>query len=166
MDEAGNALVVAGESGGPGRGVTGVAGYELVVGGSGEDGTSGGKVLGHREFARLYKQRPKPEDDRRSVVVNTMLARWVEGGREGRGGEEKGREERFWGGGGRAGGEVRRAQRRAGAESEEVERRAPGHGEESRHGDGEGTGGGTKLKGSAVRGWRYADAAVCGPAGT
>ncbi|PNW70351.1 hypothetical protein CHLRE_17g716400v5 [Chlamydomonas reinhardtii] len=76
VDEAGNALVVAGESGGPGRGVTGVAGYELVVGGSGEDGTSGGKVLGHREFARLYKQRPKPEDDRRSVVVNTMLARY------------------------------------------------------------------------------------------
>ncbi|KAG2437956.1 hypothetical protein HXX76_005571 [Chlamydomonas incerta] len=76
-DEAGEAgaLVVAGDGSGRG-GVTAVAGYELVVGGGGEDGASGGKVLGHREFARLYKQRPKPEDDRRSVVVNTMLARY------------------------------------------------------------------------------------------
>ncbi|KAG2424307.1 hypothetical protein HYH02_015197 [Chlamydomonas schloesseri] len=73
-NEAGGAIVVAG--GGGGGGVTAVAGYELVVGGGGEDGMSGGKVLGHREFARLYRQRPRPEDDRRSVVVNTMLARY------------------------------------------------------------------------------------------
>jgi hypothetical protein len=33
------------------------------------------QVLGHRDFARLYRQKPRPEDDRRSVLVNTMLAR-------------------------------------------------------------------------------------------
>ncbi|EFJ43099.1 hypothetical protein VOLCADRAFT_96796 [Volvox carteri f. nagariensis] len=74
-DSAG-AVVLAGAV--PGTSAVAVAGYELVVGGGGEDGEgfSGGKVLGHREFARLYRQRHRPEDDRRSVLVNTVLARY------------------------------------------------------------------------------------------
>ncbi len=72
-DEGGDegALVVGG-----GPVAVAAAGFELVVGGGGEDGMAGGKVLGNREFARYYRQRHRPEDERRSVVVNTMLARW------------------------------------------------------------------------------------------
>jgi hypothetical protein len=51
-------------------------GYELVVSGGGGGG-GGGKVLGSREFARYYRQRHKPQDDRQIVVVNTMLAKCV-----------------------------------------------------------------------------------------
>jgi len=47
-------------------------GHELVL--PSEHGT-GGKILGTREFARYYKQRPRLEDSRESVHVNTMLAR-------------------------------------------------------------------------------------------
>ncbi|GLI68657.1 hypothetical protein VaNZ11_013133 [Volvox africanus] len=72
-DESSEVVVLAGAV--PCTSTAAVAGYELVVGG-GEDGFSGGKILGHREFARLYRQRHRPEDDRRSVLVNTMLARY------------------------------------------------------------------------------------------
>lgn len=47
-------------------------GYELVLP---SEGGSGSKILGTREFARYYKQRPRLEDGRSSVQVNTMLAR-------------------------------------------------------------------------------------------
>ncbi|GLC35863.1 hypothetical protein PLESTM_000376600 [Pleodorina starrii] len=73
-DGSSGAVVLAGAV--SGSSAAAVAGYELVVGGGGEDGLSGGKVLGHRDFARLYRQRHRPEDDRRSVLVNTMLARY------------------------------------------------------------------------------------------
>lgn len=48
-----------------------VAGYELAL--PAADG--GTKVLGAREFARYYRQKHRPEDQRQSVIVNTMLAR-------------------------------------------------------------------------------------------
>lgn len=48
-------------------------GLELALPGQ---GSSGGKVLGSRELARYYKQRPKPQDNRRSVVVNTIIAQY------------------------------------------------------------------------------------------
>ncbi|GFR48596.1 hypothetical protein Agub_g10500 [Astrephomene gubernaculifera] len=74
-DEGAGAVVLAGTV--PGTSSSAIAGYELVVGAGGEDGSGGGgKVLGHREFARLYRQRHRPEDERRSVLVNTMLARY------------------------------------------------------------------------------------------
>jgi pre-60S factor REI1 len=49
-------------------------GYELVVGGS-EDG-DGGKVLGHRHFARYYRQKYRADDPRRSVTVNKVLSKY------------------------------------------------------------------------------------------
>lgn len=51
---------------------TAVAGYELVVGGNvhGE----GGKALGHRQFARYYKQKYKPGDHRSSSAVSSVIA--------------------------------------------------------------------------------------------
>lgn len=69
------------------------AGQELMVGGSDEpveavtngyelaipaDESSGskGKVLGSREFARFYRQRPRLDDTRQSVAVNKVLARY------------------------------------------------------------------------------------------
>ncbi|KAG2489019.1 hypothetical protein HYH03_012457 [Edaphochlamys debaryana] len=70
-DDPSGAIVLAGDGAGAGGAV---AGYELVVGDAG--GGGGGRVLGHRDFARFYRQRPKPEDERRSVVVNTMLAKY------------------------------------------------------------------------------------------
>ncbi|KAK9867870.1 hypothetical protein WJX84_004997 [Apatococcus fuscideae] len=50
-------------------------GYELSIP---ADETSGakGKVLGSREFARFYKQRPRLDDTRHSVAVNKVLARY------------------------------------------------------------------------------------------
>lgn len=65
-------VALSGVVGGP---TGGVAGYELVVGGDGSVGGSG-KIIGTRELARYYKQRPRPMDERQSVVVNTMLARY------------------------------------------------------------------------------------------
>jgi pre-60S factor REI1 len=52
------------------------AGYELVVGGDSSSGSGTTKVLGSRDLARYYKQRPKPEDTRQSVVINTVLAEY------------------------------------------------------------------------------------------
>ena len=49
-------------------------GYEVVVGGnaSGE----GGRILGHRAFARYYRQKYRGGDNRRSVaVINSVLAK-------------------------------------------------------------------------------------------
>lgn len=36
---------------------------------------AGGKVIGSRDLARYYRQHPRPADERRSVQVNTMLAK-------------------------------------------------------------------------------------------
>jgi pre-60S factor REI1 len=52
------------------------AGYELVVGGDSSSGSGTTKVLGSRDLARYYKQRPRPEDTRQSVVINTVLAKY------------------------------------------------------------------------------------------
>ena len=48
--------------------------YELAVGGGDR---SGGKLLGHREFARFYKQRHHPVDTRESVAANAVLSKYV-----------------------------------------------------------------------------------------
>lgn len=52
-------------------------GWELAIpaqsSGSGGGGT---KILGSRELARYYKQRPKPLDTRKSVIVNTIIAQY------------------------------------------------------------------------------------------
>mmetsp|Transcript_14553 Transcript_14553/g.31692 ORF Transcript_14553/g.31692 Transcript_14553/m.31692 type:complete len:491 (+) Transcript_14553:70-1542(+) len=50
-----------------------VGGYELMIPGT---GSSGGKVLGSREFAVYYRQQHKPAEERQSVVINTMLAKY------------------------------------------------------------------------------------------
>jgi hypothetical protein len=39
---------------------------------TGEIKLPNGKVLGHRKFHYIYKQRPKPEDDRESVLINKI----------------------------------------------------------------------------------------------
>jgi pre-60S factor REI1 len=33
------------------------------------------KILGSREFARYYKQRPRPSEGRDSILVNALVAR-------------------------------------------------------------------------------------------
>ena len=63
--------IVDGEPTGP----TAVAGYELVVGGNAHG--DGGKALGHRQFARYYKQKYKPGDHRSSSAVSSVLASCV-----------------------------------------------------------------------------------------
>lgn len=49
-------------------------GWELAVPSKGPG--AGSKVLGSREFARYYRQRPKPQDTRQSVIVNTIIAQY------------------------------------------------------------------------------------------
>ena len=49
-----------------------LGGYELML--PGAEGQPS-KILGTREFARYYRQRPRPADERQSVAVNTVLAR-------------------------------------------------------------------------------------------
>lgn len=56
-------------------GAAAAGGWELALPGDGSSG-AGGKVLGSRELARYYRQRPKPQDNRRSVVVNTIIAQY------------------------------------------------------------------------------------------
>ncbi len=51
---------------------TAVGGYELVVGGDGYGG--GGRVLGHRQFARYYRQKYRAGDPRHSIAINRVLA--------------------------------------------------------------------------------------------
>lgn len=52
---------------------TAVGGYELVVGGNAQG--DGGKALGHRQFARYYKQKYRPGDPRRSSnAVSSVIA--------------------------------------------------------------------------------------------
>lgn len=46
--------------------------YELALH-NGEGGRS--KLLGHREFARFYKQRHRPSDARASVAANAVLSK-------------------------------------------------------------------------------------------
>eukprot|EP01025_Chloroclados_australasicus_P038959 TRINITY_DN4020_c0_g1_i1.p1 TRINITY_DN4020_c0_g1~~TRINITY_DN4020_c0_g1_i1.p1 ORF type:complete len:432 (-),score=29.62 TRINITY_DN4020_c0_g1_i1:297-1592(-) len=48
-------------------------GYELAV--PSQEGTSM-KILGAREFSRYYKQKPKYEDTRQSVVINSIVAQY------------------------------------------------------------------------------------------
>ncbi len=50
-------------------------GFELSIPADANSGTKG-KVLGSREFARFYKQRPRLDDTRQSVAVNKVLARY------------------------------------------------------------------------------------------
>ena len=66
---AGNELAVAGAEEAP---PTAVGGYELVVGGNAHG--DGGRALGHRQFARYYKQRYRPGDPRRSSTVSSIIA--------------------------------------------------------------------------------------------
>lgn len=49
-------------------------GWELTIPSQGPGG--GSKILGSRELARYYRQRPKPQDNRRSVIVNTIIAQY------------------------------------------------------------------------------------------
>jgi pre-60S factor REI1 len=49
-------------------------GWELAIPSQGPGG--GSKILGSRELARYYRQRPKPQDNRRSVIVNTIIAQY------------------------------------------------------------------------------------------
>jgi pre-60S factor REI1 len=49
-------------------------GTELIItGASGEPGSS--KVIGSREFARYYKQRHRPNENREVVLVNQVIGR-------------------------------------------------------------------------------------------
>lgn len=66
---AGNELAVPGAEEAP---PTAVGGYELVVGGDGH--RDGGRALGHRQFARYYKQRYRLGDLRRSSTVGSIIA--------------------------------------------------------------------------------------------
>lgn len=50
------------------------AAYELAVAGS-RDGSQGGKLIGHRDFARFYRQRHRPSDTRASVAANAVVSR-------------------------------------------------------------------------------------------
>ena len=52
--------IIVNDAGFSGGAVLAAAGYELVVGGN--SGSSGTKVLGSRDLARYYKQRPRPEE--------------------------------------------------------------------------------------------------------
>jgi pre-60S factor REI1 len=52
------------------------AGWELAVPASDSGAAAAGKVLGSREMAKYYKQRPKPIDSRRSVAANLVVAQY------------------------------------------------------------------------------------------
>jgi pre-60S factor REI1 len=67
------ALIVSPEEAGPS------ASYELVLAGDGSGGGSsggGGKILGSREFARYYRQRPRLGDGRESVQAAMVQAQY------------------------------------------------------------------------------------------
>ncbi|KAI3426265.1 hypothetical protein D9Q98_008640 [Chlorella vulgaris] len=68
MAQAGGALVVSAAEAGPS------AAYELVLANGG--GGGGGKIIGSREFARYYRQRPRLGDGRASVQAATVLAQY------------------------------------------------------------------------------------------
>lgn len=51
---------------------SGSTGWQLAVAG----GAAGGKILGSRELAKYYRQRPKPFDSRQSVAVNSIVAQY------------------------------------------------------------------------------------------
>ncbi|KAL4857721.1 Cytoplasmic 60S subunit biogenesis factor REI1 1 [Chlorella vulgaris] len=67
MAQAGGALVVSAAEAGPS------AAYELVLA---NGGGGGGKIIGSREFARYYRQRPRLGDGRASVQAATVLAQY------------------------------------------------------------------------------------------
>ncbi|KAK9914964.1 hypothetical protein WJX75_002998 [Coccomyxa subellipsoidea] len=71
-DADGKELALAGSSGA--ELPTAVGGYELVVGGDGDGGS--GRVLGHRQFARYYRQKYRAGDPRNSVAINRVLAQY------------------------------------------------------------------------------------------
>lgn len=49
-------------------------GYELILP-KGNNATR--KVLGSRDLAKYYKQKPKPQEQRQSVLVNRIVSRYV-----------------------------------------------------------------------------------------
>eukprot|EP00197_Chlamydomonas_leiostraca_P015281 CAMPEP_0202858630 /NCGR_PEP_ID=MMETSP1391-20130828/1075_1 /ASSEMBLY_ACC=CAM_ASM_000867 /TAXON_ID=1034604 /ORGANISM="Chlamydomonas leiostraca, Strain SAG 11-49" /LENGTH=497 /DNA_ID=CAMNT_0049537563 /DNA_START=94 /DNA_END=1587 /DNA_ORIENTATION=+ len=71
---AGKELVVSGRGGRaePAAALVTAASELMIPGGSGQ----GAKVLGSRAFARYYRQRHRPVDERQIVVVNTLHARY------------------------------------------------------------------------------------------
>ncbi|PRW45252.1 zinc finger protein [Chlorella sorokiniana] len=70
MGQAG-ALILSEAEAGPS------ASYELVLaGGSGGHGGVGTKIIGSREFARYYRQRPRLEDNRASVQAAMVQAQY------------------------------------------------------------------------------------------
>jgi pre-60S factor REI1 len=52
------------------------AGWELAVPASEGGAAAAAKVLGSREMAKYYRQKPKPLDMRRSVAVNMVVAQY------------------------------------------------------------------------------------------
>jgi pre-60S factor REI1 len=77
--EAGRQLALATSGlGALNLGASSAQGFELTVAGAGDgiSSTAAGKTLGSRELARYYKQRPKPQDTRQSVAVNTVVAQY------------------------------------------------------------------------------------------
>ena len=52
----------------------GTGGYELILM---DNETGREKVLGTREFAQYYKQRPRPLETRESVLINQIVAKCV-----------------------------------------------------------------------------------------
>lgn len=53
------------------------AGWELAVpAGEGSAAAAAGKVLGSREMAKYYRQKPKPIDARRSVAAGLVVAQY------------------------------------------------------------------------------------------
>lgn len=72
-DSSSALAIVAGGSEDPGT--SGAVAGELVLPAP-ADGARGARILGSRDLARYYKQRHRPEDERRIVLVNTMLARY------------------------------------------------------------------------------------------
>ena len=76
MRPAGRELALAGASSGAEAPITTDAGYEMVVGGNARG--DGGKILGHRAFARYYRQKYRGGDPRRSAaVISSVLAKYA-----------------------------------------------------------------------------------------
>ncbi len=73
-EDGSRVLTLANVDAGPSAYASG--GYELVLGGGDDGGSSTAvKVIGSREFARYYRQRPKPLP-RADVEVNALVARY------------------------------------------------------------------------------------------
>jgi pre-60S factor REI1 len=57
-------------------GSSSAAGWELAVPAGDGSAAAAGKVLGSREMAKYYRQKPKPLDMRRSVAANLVVAQY------------------------------------------------------------------------------------------